>query len=166
MRRRTALTLIPLAGALLIGACNGASGSSPTATVAPAATPTVAAIAVPTASPTGTPYHVNVPASLQGKYTASITDSSVSSGNWAMEITNNEILATNPKQGAQAFALGVTDITADHVTFFADPECTPGSDTEGQYTYALVNNELRFTALTDACQDRNSLLTAAAWLRQ
>jgi hypothetical protein len=156
---RTALIILPALAALATSAC----GSR--AVVAPTATPAAAATA--TAKPSGTPYHVNVPVAVQGKYTADISGTSISSGKWAFEITHNEILATNPAPGADAFALGVTDITPDHVTFFADPDCTPGNtDKEGVYTYALVNNELRFTVIDDLCLDRQATLTTTPWQRQ
>ena len=46
-------------------------------------------------------------------------------------------------------------------------DCTPGNtDKEGVYTYALVNNELRFTVIDDLCMDRQETLTTTPWQRQ
>jgi hypothetical protein len=159
MSGRTALVLIPMLAVALFSGCTAAA--PPTQTSTPGATPSL------TVAPSGTPYHVNVPQAVQGKYSADIARSTVSSGHWTMEITHNEIMVKNPAPDAQPFPVGVTDITPDHITFIADPECTPGSPhQEGTYSYALVNNELRFTVINDLCVDRRALLTAGAWARQ
>ena len=92
----------------------------------------------------------------------------VTNGLWSMEIIENEFIVTNPHAGpADAFPLGVTDITADHVSFFVDQECQAGDVfPDGTYTYAVVDNQLTFTLIQDLCRDRSNLLTAAPWVHQ
>ncbi len=158
---------------LLATACASPAASVPTATptaaatvVPPTASPSPAA-ATATSAPTGTPYHVNVPESMWGAWQASISGStSVSNGLWSMEIIENEFLVLNPRASpGESFPLGVTDITADHVTFYADQECQAGALVEGTYTYALVADQLTFTLIQDNCRDRRALLTAVPWVR-
>ena len=155
--RNHILLVLPAVAVVFAAACGAAA--PPTASPAPSAPPTAAA----------TPYHVNVPAGYRGAWHASVAGSTtVSNGVWSMSISQNEITITNPNAGPdEAFALGVTDITADHVTFWADPECQAGNiHKEGTYTYALVQDQLVFTLIQDQCQDRGALLTAAPWERE
>ena len=75
-------------------------------------------------APTGTPWHVDVPQAMWGMWQASLTNTGVTTGLWTMEIIENEMIVKNPKAGPEeAFPLGVTDITADKVKFWDDPEC-------------------------------------------
>ena len=153
----SAVLAVPALALLIFAGCSAAAPATPTP--APTASPSPA-------RPSGTPYHVNIPEMIRGTWQGTIQKSTVSAGLWTLEITNNEISATNPGPGADPFALGVTDITADHVTFYADQECQAGDLKEGTYTWALVNNELKFTLIQDNCQDRAALLTATAWQRK
>jgi hypothetical protein len=167
--------VMPVLALVVVSACAAAAPPTAAPTLAPAATaaPTLAPAptAAPTATPapTGTPYHVDVPESMWGAWQASISNNTnVSNGLWSMTIIENEISVLNPKahDASETFALGVTDITADHVTFWADPECQAGNiHKEGTYTYAVVAGELVFTLIQDDCRDRAALLTAAPWER-
>jgi hypothetical protein len=173
MTRSRSLLILPTLALVLGAGCASNAAPGPTATTAslPTSVPTIAAppsaAATPTVAPTGTPYHVNVPEALRGRWHGIIAGPRVTPGDWAMEITNNEIIVTNPKGTVNdAFAVGVTDITGDHVTFWDDPECLPvGLDTEGTYTYALQDDSLVFTEIDDSCGDRLALLTGATWMR-
>ncbi len=76
-------------------------------------------------------------------------------------------MATNPHEGAEAFALGITNITADHVDFFTAQDCQAGDpQPDATYTYAVVNNQLIFTLLQDKCRGRREMLTAVPWDKQ
>ncbi len=104
---------------------------------------------------------------MQGTYTALIQGTDVSTGEWTMEITENEIMVTNPRPGSDSFPVGVTAITADHVNFYADDECSAPHDAiEGKYTYAFDGHELTFDLIEDSCSDRQVLLTTAPWVRK
>lgn len=149
--------VLPALALVLFTACGASSGPT-------AAPPTAAPTKSP--APTGTPYHVNVPTSIRGNWQAMLERTGVTPGLWSMEITNNEILVKNPHADAEFFPIGVTDITADHMTVFADQECQAGDLKEGTYTYAVVAEQLVFTLIQDNCRDRRELLTAAPWDRQ
>ncbi|MEA2677818.1 MAG: hypothetical protein QOJ81_1959 [Chloroflexota bacterium] len=176
LSKRSSLALVLPALALTFAtACGAAAPPTAPPTLAPAATAAPTQAPAPTAAPTtspaptGTPYHVDVPESLWGAWQASISNNTnVSNGLWSMTIIENEISVLNPKaqDASETFALGVTDITADHVTFWADPECQAGDiHKEGTYTYAVVADQLVFTLIEDDCRDRAALLTAAPWER-
>ena len=143
------LLVLPVLALSLVTACGAAQ--PPTASPAPTAVQT--------------PYHVNVPASLVGTtWEANIQDSQVSAGLWTLEFTNNEILATNPHEGAESFPVGITNITGDHIDFFTERDCQAGDpQPDATYTYAVVNNQLTFTPIQDKCRDRKALLTALPW---
>ncbi len=151
---RLALVL-PALALLFATAC--AAAVPPTASPAPA---------TPSPAPTSTPHPFTVPEPLKGTWQATIHGASVSPGLWTMEITRNQILATNPGQDAQPFALGLTDITGDQATFYADQACQAGYLKEGTYTFAIAADQLTFTLIQDNCRDRAALLTAASWARQ
>jgi hypothetical protein len=161
--------MLPVLALVFATACGAAV--RPTASVAPSAPPVVSpapASAAPTSAPSQTPYHVSVPAELVGTtWQADIQNGQVTSGLWTLEFTSNEILATNPKDGADQFAVGVTNITADEVDFFTERECQAGDpQPDATYNYSVVNNQLVFTLIQDKCRDRRSLLTAMPWDEQ
>lgn len=155
-RGRRSLVL-PALALVLVAACGAAT--SPTA-----APPTAAPTKSP--APAGTPYHVNMPASVIGTWHATLKGTGVTPGLWTLKIIKNEIFAINPHEGAEAFPIGVTANTADHLNFYADQECQAGDLKEGTYTYAVVADQLVFTLIQDNCRDRRELLTTAPWERQ
>jgi hypothetical protein len=152
----------------------GCSTAAPPATsTAPATASPAAAVATPAATaatpmPTHTPYHVDVPAELVGTtWHADIQNGQVTSGLWTLEFTSNEILATNPKNASDSFAVGVTNITNDQIDFFTERECQAGDpQPDATYLYSVADNQLVFTLIQDKCRDRRSLLTAMPWDEQ
>jgi hypothetical protein len=170
---RLATTLVfPAVALLLFAGCSTAATASPspadTASPSPAdtASPSPADTASPSAGPTGTPYQVNVPEVIRGKWIAQIEGTDIASGQWQLEITNNEMIAF-PPPGGETFFLGVTVITADHVTFSGGTLCPDGGQaSEGTYTYSVQGDHLAFTLIGDACSDRGVLLTSSDWRPQ
>ena len=148
-------TLIVAASAALFAA--GCSATAAPSTAKPTAAPTAA----------GTPHSNAIPQTLQGKYKARISNSSVSTGEWPMVVGATDVMVTNPNPGAEPFSLDMVDVTADRMTFRGSAECTPGQpNREGVYSYTYAGSDLKFTVIDDLCLDRKNMLTAAAWVRQ
>ena len=158
MTRLVAVTVsVILAGA--VAACS-ASGTGSSAV---SSSPSPASASPPMATSGSSPGTDLIP---PGRFTAEIPEGvEASPGRWTMEITQDEIVWTNPETGSTFSPGDVVEVTSTRIVFAPDPGCPDqeGEPTQGTYEWYWEGGQLSFTLESDSCLGRRDTLTAAPW---
>jgi hypothetical protein len=155
--------------AIILAGCGQTTTPAPTPAQA-SGTPVQSAVAgsAPADSVASSPGGPLTGSALIGTYATTIPEGQENAppGDWQLMVTADGIGYRHPD--GHTFSPGtVVAVTADEITFAADPAC-PGqtAPTEGRYSWAITGTTLTFTEVEpDSCLDRAGTLTTAPWTR-